>query len=230
MLGMRKHSSQQNKTPTARKSDTRPQVVSPKDNIHGFFAALFALIAPHRFEKLAEYRNSNRGRPPELSLPDLLASLLFHFLCGAGTASEHMFQLLGRRIGDGSISDRRAVDAPRKRRWQQHGWHTWDPFAQVPPVGGSHPWPGPPSVSGPGPRPNGLGNRDESKLSAAERKCIKTAGLKLYLLPLLFLPDLLCKSLLPSFFVVLLPFDSLALILFCAVLVMTQDESEAEAT
>lgn len=109
MLGMRKHSSKQNKTPTARKSNTRPQVVSTKDDIHGFFAALFALIAPHRFERLVEHRNSNRGRPPELSLTDLLASLLFHFLCGAGTASEHMFQLLGRCIKDGSISDRRAV-------------------------------------------------------------------------------------------------------------------------
>ena len=110
---MRKHSSKQNKTPTGRKSKTPPQVVSPKDDIHGFFAALFALIAPHRFERLAEYRNSNRGRPPELPLTDLLASLLFHFLCGAGTASEHMFQLLGRSIGDGPISDRRAVDAPQ---------------------------------------------------------------------------------------------------------------------
>jgi hypothetical protein len=109
MLGMRKHSSNQDKTPTARKSNTRPQVVSPKDDIHGFFAALFALTAPHYFERLAEYRNSTRGRPPELSLPDLLAALLFHFLCGAGTASEHMFQLLGRSINDSSIAERRSI-------------------------------------------------------------------------------------------------------------------------
>jgi hypothetical protein len=38
-----------------------------------------------------------------------LAALLFHFLCGAGVASEHMFQLLGRRISDSAIAERRAV-------------------------------------------------------------------------------------------------------------------------
>ncbi len=80
-----------------------------KSWIHGFFAALFALIAPHRFERLAEYRNSKRGRPPKLPLPDLLAALLFHFLCGAGTASEHLFQLLGRRLGESGITERRSV-------------------------------------------------------------------------------------------------------------------------
>jgi hypothetical protein len=42
-------------------------------------------------------------------------------------------------------------------------------------------------------------------VSAAKRKCGKTAGLKLYLLPLLFIPDLHRKSLLPSSGVVVLP-------------------------
>ena len=97
------------KTKETQSAPPRPQVLSPQEDIHGFFAALFALIAPQRFEKLAQYRNSNRGRPPELPLSDLLASLLFHFLCGAGTASEHMFQLLGRKLSDSSISGRRSV-------------------------------------------------------------------------------------------------------------------------
>jgi len=51
----------------------------------------------------------------------------------------------------------------------------------------------------------------------------------LYFLPWLFLPDLNSKSLLPSSLVILLPFGSFALILFCVVVVLTQDESEAEA-
>jgi hypothetical protein len=79
------------------------------EDTHGFFAALFALIAPERFVRLANYKNSRRGRPAELPLPDLLASLLFHLVCGAGTAAEHMFQLLGWGLSDSAISERRSV-------------------------------------------------------------------------------------------------------------------------
>jgi hypothetical protein len=108
-LGMRKHShTRKLDRPTPRtKSPTR--VSSPVADTHGFFAALFALIAPERFARLANYRNSNRGRPALLPLSDLLASLLFPFACGAGTAAEHMFQLLGRGLTDSAIAERRAV-------------------------------------------------------------------------------------------------------------------------
>src|SRR5258707_13630706 len=92
------------KTKKTQRAPARPQVLLPQEDIQGFFAALFALIAPQRFQKLAQYRNSKRGRPPELPLSDLLASLLFHFLCSAGTASEHLFHLLGRQLSDSSIS------------------------------------------------------------------------------------------------------------------------------
>jgi hypothetical protein len=108
-MGMQKHPRQSSDRRRLQRSNPRPPVTSPQEDIHGFFAALFALIAPGRFERLAEYRNSKRGRPPELPLPDLLAALLFHFLCGAGTASEHLFQLLGRRLGDSAIAERRSV-------------------------------------------------------------------------------------------------------------------------
>jgi hypothetical protein len=108
-MGMQKHPRQSSDRRRPQRSNPRPPVTSPQEDIHGFFAALFALIAPGRFERLAEYRNSKRGRPPELPLPDLLAALLFHFLCGAGTASEHLFQLLGRRLGDSAIAERRSV-------------------------------------------------------------------------------------------------------------------------
>jgi len=87
----------------------RIEATSPLDDTHGFFAALFALIAPERFLRLANYRTSKRGRPAELPLPDLLACLLFHFACGAGTAAEHMFQLLGWGLSDSAISERRSV-------------------------------------------------------------------------------------------------------------------------
>jgi len=108
-IGMQKRPRKSSGHHTPQRVNPRPQVTSPQDDIYGFFAALFALIAPGRFQRLAEYRNSKRGRPPELPLPDLLAALLFHFLCGAGTASEHMFQLLGRRLCDSAIAERRSV-------------------------------------------------------------------------------------------------------------------------
>ena len=108
-MGMQKHPRNSSGHKAPPRSTSRPHAVSPQEDIHGFFAALFALVAPSRFEKLAEYRKSRRGRPAKLPLTDLLAALLFHFLCGAGTASEHMFQLLGRAISDSSITDRRLV-------------------------------------------------------------------------------------------------------------------------
>src|SRR6266542_3770584 len=90
-MGMQKHP----RKPSGRQTPQRPPVTSPQEDIYGFFAALFALIAPGRFERLAEYRNSKRGRPPELSLPNVLAALLF--------------QLLGRRLCDSAIAERRSV-------------------------------------------------------------------------------------------------------------------------
>ncbi len=108
-MGMQKHLRKSSGRHPPQRVHPRPQVTSPQADVYGFFAALFALIAPGRFERLVEYRNSKRGRPPELPLPDLLAALLFHFLCGAGTASEHMFQLLGRRLCDSAIAERRSV-------------------------------------------------------------------------------------------------------------------------
>ena len=108
-MGMRKYARHRNATKTAPNASSRPASGSPRTDVHGFFAALFDLIAPHRFEQLAQDKNSQRGRPPELPLPDLLAALLFHFLCGAGTAAEHLGQLLGRTLSNSAIAERRAV-------------------------------------------------------------------------------------------------------------------------
>ena len=108
-MGMRKHSHKTKLGNITKRATAPTHVQSPLDDTHGFFAALFALIAPDRFARLVNYRNSKRGRPAELPLPDLLASLLFHFACGAGTAAEHMCQLLGWGLSDSAISERRSV-------------------------------------------------------------------------------------------------------------------------
>jgi len=108
-MRMRKHSHKSKLVNLTPRAKAPIRVNSPLEDTHGFFAALFALIAPGRFARLADYRNSKRGRPAELPLPDLLAALLFHFACGAGTAAEHMLQLLGWGISDSAISERRSV-------------------------------------------------------------------------------------------------------------------------
>ena len=48
-----------------------------------------------------------RGAPPKLAARDLLASLVYHVLSGAGCFSAHVFQLLGMEIKDSSLSERR---------------------------------------------------------------------------------------------------------------------------
>ena len=60
-MGMQKHPRKSRGHQARQRANPRPQVTSPQEDIHGFFAALFALIAPGRFERLAEYRNSQRG-------------------------------------------------------------------------------------------------------------------------------------------------------------------------
>jgi hypothetical protein len=108
-MGMRKNTRKPKLGKTSSRVPPRPPVSTHRADVHGFFAALFNLIAPDRFERLAQYKKSQRGRPPELPLPDLLAGLLFHFLCGVGTAAEHVGQLLGRAWSDSGIAERRAV-------------------------------------------------------------------------------------------------------------------------
>src|SRR6202163_2625430 len=49
-----------------------------------------------------------RGRPPRVPLADLLPALIFHVMNGAGTLSDHFFQMFGEPLADSSWSDRRA--------------------------------------------------------------------------------------------------------------------------
>jgi hypothetical protein len=114
---MQKHS-QKTKRKKVTKRNKSPNRVTPAEPTHGFFAALFGLITPKRFARLANFRTSKRGRPAQLALTDLLASLLFHFICGTGTAAEHMWQLLGKGLSDSAISERRLV-----LPWEM--WNRW---------------------------------------------------------------------------------------------------------
>lgn len=48
-----------------------------------------------------------RGRKPRVPVTQLLPALTFHVMNGAGTLSEHFFQLFGASLADSSWSDRR---------------------------------------------------------------------------------------------------------------------------
>jgi Transposase DDE domain len=49
-----------------------------------------------------------RGRPPRVPLTDLLPALIVPVMNGAGTLSDHFFQMFGEPLADSSWSDRRA--------------------------------------------------------------------------------------------------------------------------
>jgi hypothetical protein len=48
------------------------------------------------------------GRKPRVALTELLPALTYHMVSGAGTLSEHFFQLFGKPLADSSWADRRA--------------------------------------------------------------------------------------------------------------------------
>jgi len=49
-----------------------------------------------------------RRRPPLVAPPELVQTLIFHAVAGAGTLAQHMKKLTGQEITDGALSQRRA--------------------------------------------------------------------------------------------------------------------------
>jgi len=49
-----------------------------------------------------------RRRPPDISIQELLMSLVFHVQAGAGTLSQHVRQLTGKSVTDSALSQRRS--------------------------------------------------------------------------------------------------------------------------
>jgi hypothetical protein len=66
------------------------------------------LISQRDRQKLADaYRRTLAGAPPRLRDVDLMAGLVFHVCQSAGVLSEHVYQITGKRLSDGSLSERR---------------------------------------------------------------------------------------------------------------------------
>jgi hypothetical protein len=76
---------------------------TPSDGGTGFLDAWHRLVGAAGVPMLPR----RRGRTPRVPLTHLLAALTFHVMNGAGTLSEHFFQLFGEPLADSSWSDRR---------------------------------------------------------------------------------------------------------------------------
>lgn len=82
----------------------KPQSKSSAPSPTGFIAAWNQLTGGGHAPALP-LRSGCKARVP---LTQLLPALIFHFMNGAGTLSEHFFQLFGAPLADSSWSDRRA--------------------------------------------------------------------------------------------------------------------------
>lgn len=65
------------------------------------------LFSTEALDRLGSGRGSPRGRKPLLPVRLFLQSLLFHFLCPAGTLAEHLRLLLGLEHAESTLSKRR---------------------------------------------------------------------------------------------------------------------------
>lgn len=82
----------------------KPQIKSLASSSTGFIAA-WELLVGGGYVPAMPLRSGCKARVP---LTQLLPALIFHFMNGAGTLSEHFFQLFGASLADSSWSDRRA--------------------------------------------------------------------------------------------------------------------------
>jgi hypothetical protein len=83
---------------------TKPQPESATKSPPGFIAAWRQLIGRRGCPALPV----RSGCKPRVPLTQLLPALIFHVMNGAGTLSQHFFQLFGESLADSSWSDRRA--------------------------------------------------------------------------------------------------------------------------
>jgi hypothetical protein len=82
----------------------------------GFVGAFHSLIPENTLNLLLETgHRSKRGRPRDLAQADLVRGIVFHALQSSGVLSEHLRQLTGKEMSDGSLSERR--QAMGKETW-----------------------------------------------------------------------------------------------------------------
>jgi hypothetical protein len=85
----------------------RTKTASSPSQKHGFSSAFDELIPSAKLDEAAQYQKSPRGRPPKLSVSQLIKGLAFHVVNQAGTLAEHLTLLTGQKISGSSASERR---------------------------------------------------------------------------------------------------------------------------
>jgi len=91
----------------------------------GKFESIFGSI----LEGFDSFQDPGRGPKPKLCASRLLASLVYHVMCGSGVFSAHVFQLFGVNIKDSSLSERR-----QRMGFEPFGWlmkHALRPMAET---------------------------------------------------------------------------------------------------
>lgn len=91
---------------------------SDQTQVYGFADAFEQLISRARLEAISGYKRSKRGRPPKISVGQLVRGLVFHVMMGAGTLIEHLALLSGVELSGSSASERRQA-------------LPWDVFARI---------------------------------------------------------------------------------------------------
>lgn len=82
-------------------SDARPAC--------GFCSAFDQLISAAKLEVATRYKKSTRGRPPKVSVRQLVHGLVFHVMMGAGSFREHLAMVSGVELSGSAASERRRV-------------------------------------------------------------------------------------------------------------------------
>ena len=74
------------------------------------FKSLFRQHLPtHIIQRIFERNGPARRRPPVLTPAQLIMSLTFHVVAGAGTLSQHVQQLMHLSLSDSALAQRRAL-------------------------------------------------------------------------------------------------------------------------
>jgi hypothetical protein len=84
----------------------RNKTVVPPATFKTLFREVFSSQFIYALLRAAGVR---RRRPPQISPVELIYSLVFHVVAGAGTLAYHVKQLTGKCITDGALSQRRAL-------------------------------------------------------------------------------------------------------------------------
>jgi len=76
----------------------------------GAYKALFEELIPWTFIRAVLRRcGLRRRRPPVVTAVELIQSLVFHVIAGAGSLAQHVKRLTGKTITDGALAQRRAL-------------------------------------------------------------------------------------------------------------------------